>query len=78
MSMLCNAGANLQFICKQTVTSSQGRKVCTSLGLRNSLVLVHAGDLPFQPLPAYSAAGFAWQVTEKAYPREVSGAAPIW
>ncbi|DBB13379.1 TPA: hypothetical protein ACH3X3_005112 [Trebouxia sp. C0006] len=29
------------------------------------------GDLPFQPLPAYSAAGFAWQVTEKSYPREV-------
>ncbi|KAL3132004.1 hypothetical protein ABBQ32_14227 [Trebouxia sp. C0010 RCD-2024] len=29
------------------------------------------GDLPFQPLPAYSAAGFAWQVTEKPYPREV-------
>ncbi len=30
-----------------------------------------SGDLPFQPLPAYSAAGFAWQVTEKSYPREV-------
>ncbi|DBA67776.1 TPA: hypothetical protein ACH3X2_001210 [Trebouxia sp. C0005] len=29
------------------------------------------GDLPFQPLPAYSAAGFAWQVTKKSYPREV-------
>ncbi|KAL0043259.1 hypothetical protein WJX82_006661 [Trebouxia sp. C0006] len=29
------------------------------------------GDLPFQPLPAYSAAGFAWQVTEKSYPREI-------
>ncbi|DBB13347.1 TPA: hypothetical protein ACH3X3_005082 [Trebouxia sp. C0006] len=29
------------------------------------------GDLPFQPLPAYSAAGFAWQVTEKSYPRAV-------
>ena len=33
---------------------------------------MHAGDLPYQPLPAYSAAGFAWQVTEKSYPREVS------
>ena len=30
-----------------------------------------SGDLAFQPLPVYSAAGFAWQVTEKSYPREV-------
>ena len=34
------------------------------------------GELPFQPLSAYSAAGFAWLVTKKSFPKEVRQRCP--